>query len=309
MQIWENLTEVKTAQPVVLTVGVFDGIHRGHSAILSETVYKAKNTHQCAVAMTFEPHPREVTNRGSIKRLTTLEERNTLIEKFGFDHLIIQKFTNEFSQLSPKEFYTLIKNSLNVTEVVVGYDHTFGKNRTGSVMQLEEIGNQLGFSVTVVQPVQFNGIIVNSTRIRQFLLSGKIEEAEQFLGRPYSLSGTVINGDGRGNKLGFPTANIRPGSSEKLIPMNGVYLVRVDILGEEKYGMLNIGCRPTFNDNRQNVIETHIFDFNENIINNPITVHFLRRLRNEKKFKSADELITQLKNDSMQCLKYLEKVY
>ena len=306
MIIVRSLPEIKHQINSVVTMGTFDGVHLGHRTVIREVIARADARGGRSVVVTFDPHPREIVGRGSVKLLASVEERLELLEQLGIHETLVLKFTYEFSRQTSQEFYErYVVKGIGVKEVIVGYDHMFGRDREAGVRELQQMGNVFGFSAVAVQPVAMNGEVVNSSKIREFLLRGDVERAAQFLSCPYSLEGAVVHGDGRGALLGFPTANIKPKFENKLIPAEGVYVIRVGIDNQQLYGMLNIGVRPTFHTELEKILEVHIFDFSETIYGKSLRIHFLKRLRSEKKFSSKEELIMQLESDRNECMKLL----
>ncbi len=306
MIVARSLQEVTHQKETIVTVGTFDGVHAGHQTILRHVGKRAQELHCRSMVVTFDPHPREVVGRGPVSLLSSLDERVELFSRLGIDETLVLQFTYEFSRQTSREFYEqYVVNGIGVTEVVVGYDHMFGRDREAGVKELEEMGAAIGFAASAVPPVAIDGEIVSSSRIRDDIMRGMVEKAEKMLLRPYSVEGIVVHGDARGKSLGFPTANIRPLFGHKLIPAEGVYCVKVEIGKRSLYGMLNIGVRPTFEAGLKRVIEVHIFDFNETIYDQQIKLLFLKRLRAEKKFASVDDLLAQLKQDQQECRKFI----
>ncbi|MBI3765876.1 MAG: bifunctional riboflavin kinase/FAD synthetase [Ignavibacteriales bacterium] len=306
MIVVRSVQELTHDKNSVLTVGTFDGVHLGHRSIIKELVTRARSHHGRSVIVTFEPHPREVVGRGPIKLLTPLEERLDLIGQLAVDITVVLEFTYEFSRQTSQEFYERYAvRGVGVSEVIVGHDHMFGIDREGGIQELQALGKTFDFSVAVVEPVSIDGEAVSSSKIREMLLQGDVERAEIFLGRPYSITGNVVQGDRRGTQIGFPTANLDPVHSFQLIPAEGVYCVSVLVGENQYYGMMNIGTRPTFHTELKRTIEVNIFDFNKIIYGSLLRVQFLKRLRPEKKFLSQDELITQLRQDRAQCMNYI----
>jgi len=304
MLIARSLGEIGKLPDSAVTVGTFDGVHSGHRAILKELTARASGGR--SVVITFDPHPRTVVGTGEVRQLSNLGERLELIGSLGVDAALVLEFTKEFSRLSPKEFYVqYLINGVGMREVIVGYDHMFGHEREAGIKEIRQLGREFGFEARVVDPVSVGGRIVTSSRIRELLLQGAVERAEECLGRPYSLTGTVVKSDGRGTGLGFPTANIEPEFQHKLVPADGVYLVGADLGGVPLYGMLNIGYRPTFKPAGGRTIEVHLFDFSEMIYTRKLKMFFLKRLRAEKKFASVDDLVRQLNADRDACLRHI----
>lgn len=302
MKIARDLTEIEHDDATVITVGTFDGVHRGHQAIISEVVSRARSMGGRSVVVTFDPHPKEVINRAPVSLLMTIEERLDALGKLRIDTALVLHFTPEFSRLSPRDFYIrYLIEGIGAREVVEGHDHTFGKDREAGVTTLVELGREFGVDTTAVHPVLISGERVGSSAIRRALGEGNITKANRFLGRPYEVGGSVVRGDARGAGLGFPTANVRPHSAQKVIPKGGVYAVRVEWKGKMMDGMLNIGVRPTVTDGSTTTIEAHLFDFRETIYGDPLRVLFAERVRDEQKFSSKEELITQLGSDEERC--------
>lgn len=307
MVIARSLSEVHHDAHSVVTVGTFDGLHLGHQQIIAMLRERAHAKHARSVVVTFDPHPREVVGRGPVRLLTTLDERVALLRRTEIDLLVILHFTFEFSRQTSRAFYErYIIDGIGTEEVVVGHDHMFGRDREAGVQDLEQMGAEFGFTVREVPPFQFEGETVSSSKIRELLLRGDVLLASRWLGRPYTITGRVIRGDGRGAKLGFPTANIEPFHEKKLVPAEGVYFVEVEHEGKTYFGMLSIGVNPTFKANGNRTIEVHMIDCNENVYGKTLTVRFLRRLRGEQKFASAEELIRQMKRDQEECMKLIE---
>lgn len=291
----------------VLTIGNFDGVHVGHQRIIKELVEKAKKLRGTSVVMTFEPHPQRFFHPEKEFHLLTLcDEKARIIEKLGVQILLCVKFDQSFAGLKPEEFIkNILVDKLAVKEIIIGKDYRFGRAKKGDVELLKKEGRRFGFTVKVIPPVKIKGEIVSSSKIRSLIEKGEVKKAMEFLGRPYSIEGTVVKGTGRGSKiLGFPTANILSGS--ELIPRDGVYAVKVKIdeyTGRRKSnhdmlfnGVMNIGTNPTFG-NQDQSLEVHIFDFNEDILNKFIKIYFIDRLRNEKKFPNPESLKKAIEKD------------
>lgn len=304
------LNDIERIENSVVTVGTFDGVHHGHRALIETVVEKAKERDARSVVISFDPHPRDIINPGSagIKQLTTISERREILEEIGIDVLLIIPFTRDFSLLSSEEFVEdIVYKKVGVSEFVIGYDHHFGKDRSGTIETVENLGRKLGFDAFVVSKREMGEVTISSTTIRRELSeNGDVEQAANLLGRLYRLNGIVIHGDKRGRKIGYPTANLKAEHPNKVIPKNGVYAVRVRV-GEEWFGgMMNIGHRPTF-DKIELRLEVNIFNFDEDIYGQTIQIRFIERLRDEVKFSGVEELIDQLGSDKKVALQVLSE--
>lgn len=309
MKIAYQLSDIAYDKNSVVTVGSFDGVHLAHHEVLREVVREARDRNGRAVVITFDPHPKEVLSGKPMPVLTTVEEKLRLCEQLGVDLFFLIKFTYEFSRQTSRDFYlNYVIHGIGVSEVVEGYDHHFGRDREGSVEDLLKLGKEFEFSVVAMKPIYVGEDVVSSSRIRRYLLDGNVDRAERLMGNPYAISGIVVHGDGRGQALGYPTANIRLLSNRKLIPSNGIYFVRVRVGGKLWYGMLSVGVRPTFNNNGERTIEVNILDFSGDLYGQAIEIFFLKRLRDELKFDSAAQLIEQMNRDKEESIK-LQKAY
>ena len=285
----------------VVTIGNFDGVHMGHRKIIETLLQKSREHSGEPFIITFRNHPRTVIHPGSVCRMiTTVEEKQQALAALGVKNIIMLEFTREVADLTAEQFYhELLIGRLGAREIVIGYDHAFGKNREGNIDYLKGLAARTGILITQVPVEAVNGNAVSSTLLRQELDNGNMEKVEQLLGRKYSISGTVIRGDGRGRGLGFPTANVKPFSPDKIVPAGGVYAVSVTVRGREYGGMLNIGFNPTFNGTARS-IEVNIFNFSEEIYDEPVTLNFFSKIRDERKFESADALVRQIESDRAQ---------
>lgn len=311
MKIYHNIPENKNLfkNPVV-TIGNFDGVHKGHQKIFSRLIEIARKKKGDPVVITFSSHPRKVLNPEiSIKILTTPGEKSNAIFSHGIDNIIMLHFTREMAEMSAEDFYNqILLQKIDTRHLVIGYDHAFGKGREGNIDFLKKLSASSGIEITRVEEEMLFDRPISSTWLRHEIEDGNIEKANQILGRSYSISGVVVKGMGRGNSLGFPTANISPGEPDKLIPADGVYAVRV-ILDNSRpswKGMLNIGNNPTFT-NAERTIEVNILDFEENIYDSQVTIEFIKKIRNEIKFNTPEDLVTQLKIDRTNTIKALTK--
>ena len=299
----------KTAYPVV-TTGTFDGVHLGHMTIINRLKEVAKKQNGETVLLTFFPHPRMVLQEDNdLKLINTLQEKISLLEKAGIDHLIIHPFTREFSRLTSLEFVRdLIANKIGTKRLVIGYDHHFGRNREGSFEHLMEFGNLYGFEVEEIPAQDIDNVNVSSTKIRKALTEGDLKTANEYLTHPFSISGKVVSGAQNGRKLGYPTANIQVEEAYKLIPAFGIYAVKVQVNNQTYNGMLNIGVRPSISDaDGKPTIEVNIFDFDGDIYGQDIIVQLVDRIRAEEKFPTLDDLVNQMHLDKLQSLSILEK--
>ncbi|RMF85874.1 MAG: bifunctional riboflavin kinase/FAD synthetase [Nitrospirae bacterium] len=280
----------------VVTIGNYDGVHLGHQEIFRRVRARADATGGTAVVVTFDPHPLKVLAPERCPPImVTCEQKLRLIEAHGIDLVVCQRFTREFAAQPPHRFARdYLARGLGARWVVVGYDYSFGRGREGTIDSLRELGLEHGFELEVVPPVEVEGEIVSSTRVRQLITAGRLTEANRCLGRPYSIAGEVIHGDRRGRTLGFPTANIR--STDGLLPARGVYAIRVAWRGRFFDGVLNLGVNPTFGA-REVTIEPHLFDFHEDLYGQTIEVYFIKRLRDEIRFPSAEALVAQIERD------------
>jgi riboflavin kinase/FMN adenylyltransferase len=286
----------------IVTIGFFDGVHLGHRRILQTAVAKAKKLLKKSIVITLWPHPRIVLNQDveTLRFLTTLEEKQNLIAENGIDILLILDFTPKLASQPAREFVQdLLINKLNVSSIVIGYNHVFGHRGQGDFQLLKEMESAGNFKTFQVDPIKFDGINISSTKIRAALEQGNLAFANHMLGRPYEISGTIEGGKQIGRSIGYPTANISPVEPLKQIPGDGVYAVWVDYNGISYPSMLNIGKKPTLNDNSNRTIEAHIIGFNQNIYNEQITVRFIDKIREEEKFPSLDHLKKQLAKDKV----------
>ncbi len=307
MKIYRCIKDFKPVPNAVITIGNFDGVHLGHRAVFKKMINDAGKIGGETVVVTFHPHPALVLNKnaGEFKFINTQEKKIERIAETGIDHLVIIPFTKKFAELSSEQFIKeYIISIIHPAEVVIGYDHHFGKNRRGSFELLLKLGHEYRFEVIKVEPFVLNGITVSSSKIRKLLREGKVSEANNLLGYEYSITGKVIRGNGIGRTIGFPTANIFIANEYKLIAANGVYACRVFINDEQFIGMGNIGTRPTI-DHGELTIEVNIFDFDRDIYDQTITISFVTRLRDEKKFDSLEALKHQLFIDKKNTLQLL----
>lgn len=310
MKSANQLSEIAHDKNSVVTVGSFDGMHLAHQEIIREVVQRAKRRKGRSVLITFDPHPREVVGKQKgVPILTTLAEKKEIAKELGIELFFTIAFDYEFSRMSARGFYLeYLVNGVGVSEIVEGYDHHFGRDREGSVQEMLELGKEFGYSSVAVKQFVVNDRTVNSTTIRDLLTQGNVEQAENFLGRPYMLDGTVVRGDMRGRTLGFPTANIRPDSPNKLIPKNGIYFVGVRLEDQWHSGIASIGVRPTFGAHGDRIVEVYILDFELEIYGADLRAVFRKRLRDEIRFENAEQLVQQMKLDKEESLR-LKKAF
>ena len=292
-------SEIKT----IVTIGTFDGVHKGHKAIINRINEIAKKEGLESVLLTFYPHPRHVLfpDDQELRLINTIEEKKEALRNTDLQNLVIHKFTKEFSRTNSVNFIRdVLVNKLNMKYMVVGFNHHFGKNREGAYDNLLEMSELYDFRVEKIEPQDVDGVILSSTKIRNAIKNGDIKQANSYLCCNFSISGKVIQGNKIGSSIGFPTANIKIDSQWKILPADGVYAVKVDINSNQYYAMLNIGKRPTIADNRS-TIEVYIFDFSADIYGTDIKVEFVKRIRDEKKFNDLEALKSQLKIDAINC--------
>jgi len=297
MQLITDLSRISTPfSNSVITLGNFDGIHIGHQELVSMVIRRAKELKGQSMVVTFRPHPLKILAPEKCPPLISIyEEKIRLLEKLGIDVLVKIPFSLDFAAMTPRDFVKdILCGLLGAKEIFVGYNYRFGRGREGTTETLKKMGEEFGFSVNEVEQISHNGKAVSSTAIRQLLKDGRVEDAADLLGRPYALIGIVVHGDSRGRQLGFPTANIV--SRHVIIPSDGVYAVKVAARDRCYDGVANIGFRPTF-DKQTLAIEVHLFDFDEDLYGEEVTLFFLSKIREERKFESADALIRQISKD------------
>ena len=299
MNIIKDLREIERDENTVITLGTFDGLHLGHQRIFDTLIKKSRQFGGRNILITFDPHPRKVIpGRNDVKILSTLEEKITVLEKLGLENLFVIKFTKEFSQQTPEQFVEkyLVKG-IGLKEIVIGYDHHFGKGRDGDFELLQKLGQEFNFAVTLIPEYSIEGETISSTKIRNALLAGDVIKANKMLGRLYSFKGKVVKGDGRGKDLGFPTANLVVENEDKLVPAKGIYASECIVDGEKYYGLLSLGSRPTFHTDGDIIPEFYVFDFNKDIYGKVLEVNLVEKIRDEEKFNSVEELISRMKMD------------
>jgi len=308
MRIFDNLKSYSSEKESVLTIGTFDGIHIGHNKILKTLVEESKKNKLSSLIITFFPHPRMILQKSNeIKMIDTMDEKIHLLEKAGIDNLIIHPFDHNFSKIRAKDFVEdILVNKLKIKQIIIGYDHRFGKDREASVEDLKKFGLDYMFDVNEIPAQEIDSIAISSTKIREAILTGEIKKCNEFLGRNFMLTGKVVYGEGLGKKMNFPTANIKIKENYKIIPKNGVYLVKTALNSNIYFGMMNIGVRPTVGGKNKS-LEIHFFNFKDNIYDKTISIEIISKIRDEEKFSSIDELKIQLKKDEEFCLRIINK--
>ncbi len=292
-----ELSRIAPGRPCGVTIGVFDGVHRGHQHLVSVLLERAGAEGLATVALTFNPHPRAVLRPGTaITYLTSLEERVELLQGLGLDSVGVLAFTSELAQLSADEFLSTLVQELDMRLLVVGPDFALGRNRAGTIGVMRQIGDRLGFRVDVAPLLAEEGEKVGSGSVRQALAAGDVGYVERLLGRPFSLRGPVVAGDRRGRTLGFPTANIAIGL-DRALPAYGIYVSRAYVRENTYESCTSIGIRPTFDVEPRPVVEAYILDFDEDVYGQEMRLELLHRLRGEERFPSAEELIAQMRRD------------
>ncbi len=310
MQIYKNFDEIEFNPNSAITLGTFDGVHKGHRKILSrlEEIALAENLRP--VVITIDPHPQivlQTPERERIQLLTSIKERIELFEKYGVQHLLVIPFSYDFSLTSPSDFVkSFLFEKIGMKKFLIGHDHFFGKNREGNRELLIQLANTVGFDVERVEPYIEDGVIISSTKIRHLLLETGVAAANKFLGYPFMVRGKVVHGNGRGTDIGCPTANIRPPDIYKLLPGNGVYLVSTMFNNKKYFGMANIGTRPTLTNDIKPTLEVHLFDFDEDLYGSKLSLFFHKFIRDEYKFKTLEDLVYQIERDEIVCRDSIE---
>ncbi len=306
MKVLDNIDEISDRLAgACVTIGNFDGVHKGHQQLFAKVVARAEAVDAASVAITFRPHPLAILRPEGIRQISSWQQKEELIAQAGIEFLLAIPFTEAFASTDAEDFVRrVLVEKLQIAELVVGYDYAFGRGRKGDISFLRQQGEKYSFTVDVVAPLCLDGQIVSSTLIRSLVREGDMLRTAGFLGRPYQLRGMVKYGQQRGGKeLGFPTANLHFNPHD-LVPRHGVYVARVEHDGKLYGGVLNIGRNPTFAEDEL-VAETHIFDFNKNIYNQEIRVHLLKYLREEIRFAAIDDLIARIRQDSEEAKEFL----
>ncbi len=312
MMVLQSTDNIKFNKNSIVTLGTFDGVHLGHIQLINQLIEIGNNEKLRKILITIHPHPQIVLrkdNKSPIKMLNTIEERLNLLKKYDIDIIYILQFTKEVAQKTAKEFIIdSIYSKIGFKKILIGYDHSFGKNREGNKDFLKNISSQYDFEVIQNNAYTIDNTIVSSSIIRKMLNNQEIEKANEFLGYTYNITGKVVTGDNRGHTIGFPTANIIINDNDKSLPGKGIYFVSSLIDNNLIYGMANIGVRPTFSNLDELKLEVNYFGINKNLYGESLTVNFLKFIRNEKKFSSIEELITQLNADKNICKSYIDEI-
>lgn len=310
MNVYKDITKLPAFKNAVITIGTFDGVHQGHLQIIKQLVEEARKVQGTPVVITFYPHPKQVveTGRKPIFILNTLEEKTTLLAQAGIEHLVVVPFSQEFADQPAADYVkNFLVNNFHPHTIIIGYDHRFGRNREGDYHLLEALADELQYQVKEIPEHVLRDITISSTRIREALLEGNVQKANEFLGYRYFFTGLVTEGNKLGRTIGYPTANLQIQDDQKLVAGNGVYAVQVVVenMAGVFGGMMNIGTRPTV-DGTKRAIEVNIFAFDEMIYNRLVTVTMLARLRDEVKFNGLDALKAQLAKDKLDTMKVLD---
>ncbi len=292
----------------MVTIGTFDGVHLGHKTILKRLVETAKRDNLDSVVLTFFPHPRMVLQQDiDLKLINTIEERTELLEKTGLDNLVIHPFTHAFSRLTALEYVRdILVNSLKAKKIIIGYDHRFGRNRTANIDDLKEFGKTYGFEVEEISAKELDDVAISSTKIRKALDSGDVETANNFLGYNFMISGEVVRGKALGRTINYPTANLKMKEKYKLVPKNGVYIVKSTIEDKNYFGITSIGTNPTVG-GTEKTIETHFLNFNRDLYGAEITIEFLKFIRDEAYFESIEILRQEIVKDENFAKQYIKE--
>ncbi|RCL65362.1 MAG: bifunctional riboflavin kinase/FAD synthetase [Cryomorphaceae bacterium] len=303
-----GINDFSINSPSILTLGTFDGVHKGHQKILRKLNSEAKKNKLKSIVLTFFPHPRTVLNpKSTLRLINTIKERTELFEKSKIDILITHPFDKNFSELSPEKFVKdILVEKLNIKKILIGYDHRFGKNRTAGIEDLKKFGLKYNFEVIEISVQEQNNVSISSTKIRKSIENGNIKKAKSYLGYDFSIEGEVIKGNAIGRTIGFPTANLNIEEDYKLVPKRGVYLINTFLDNKKVFGMMNIGVKPTLKID-QETIEVNLFNWDQNLYGKVIKVFTLDYIRDERKFDSIMDLEEQIKLDKKTCVKLIEE--
>jgi len=305
MKVYYSYDDIEFDKNTVITVGTYDGVHRGHRKILDKVIEHSKANDCRDLVITLHPHPQIVLKREGVKPLrllTVIEERLELFERYGISNVFVLPFSKDFSKTPPEVFIKeLLVERIGMRKMFIGFDHSFGKDRGGDGELLEKLSSELDFEQERVEPLSENGIVFSSTKIRNALYDNNLPRANDILGYYYFVNGNVSLGAKRGRKLGYPTANLFIENPNKLLPDTGVYFVASEIRGQKYYGMANLGIRPTFTNDKVPTLEVNFFDFDDDIYGERISIHFLKYIRPEIRFVKINNLTTQIAKDELKC--------
>ena len=306
MKVYNNISEFPKDQKTCVTIGTYDGVHTGHRKILNRLIDRAQENQYKSTLLTFFPHPRMVLQQDTgLKLIDTIKEKKMILADIGIDNLVIHPFSKDFSRLTAHQYVKdILVDELNTKQVIIGYDHRFGRNRTADINDLQKYGQHYDFSVDKISKQEINDVAISSTKIRESLTSGDIQQANQYLKRPYFMTGKIIKGFGRGKGFGFPTANLFIEEDYKLIPNNGVYVSSSIIDGQQYYGLTNIGTNPTVNGTKRS-IETYFINFQGDLYDRELSVSLLHKLRDEQKFDNIELLKKAMREDKEQALAFI----
>ena len=303
MKIYHSIEDFPSDVNTIVTIGTFDGVHKGHQIIINRINEIAKKEAMESVVLTFDPHPRHVIypDDQELRLIHTLEEKIEALSKTGVQNLVLHKFTKEFSRTESVNFIRdFLVTKLNMKYMVVGFDHHFGKNRQGTFDNLIELSDAYGFKIEKIKPQNIGEVTISSTKIRNAILEGDCKKANTYLSANFSITGKVVQGNKIGSSIGYPTANIEIENQWKILPKNGVYAVKILLKNQQYFGMLNLGNRPSISDDSF-AIEVHLFDFNATIYNEELKIEFIQRIRDEQQFSDLEKLKSQLKIDAINC--------
>ena len=303
MKIYHSIEDFPSDVNTIVTIGTFDGVHKGHQIIINRINEIAKKEAMESVVLTFDPHPRHVIypDDQDLRLIHTLEEKIEALSKTGVQNLVLHKFTKEFSRTESVNFIRdFLVTKLNMKYMVVGFDHHFGKNRQGTFDNLIELSDAYGFKIEKIKPQNIGEVTISSTKIRNAILEGDCKKANTYLSANFSITGKVVQGNKIGSSIGYPTANIEIENQWKILPKNGVYAVKILLKNQQYFGMLNLGNRPSISDDSF-AIEVHLFDFNATIYNEELKIEFIQRIRDEQQFSDLEKLKSQLKIDAINC--------
>ncbi len=308
MKTFNNISEFPGDEKTCVTIGTFDGVHTGHRKILQRLMDAAKKNGYSSTLLTFFPHPRMVLQQDTgLRLINTMKEKKMILEKTGLDNLVIHPFSLEFSRLTAYEYVKdVLVDALNTKQVIIGYDHRFGRNRTADIRDLQKYGQQYDFTVDKISKQEIDDVAISSTKIRDAIATGDIQTANRYLRDPFFITGQVVRGHGRGKGFGFPTANLHIEEDYKLIPNDGVYVTSSKLKGKHHYGLTNIGTNPTVN-GEQRTIETYFMDFDGDLYDQELSISFLHKLRDEQKFDDIASLKDAMQKDKEKALMFIKR--